>query len=316
MGIADTDEWDSVVRSVYGLQPDFYASSNLEIKFFKGSSLFFGSYLSTAPYLTDGGVRIVAPASEQDISNIHAVRERKKLDYALVRTRENVFEAWEDRVRIDRSQYSFSLDLRGGPDFIWKNIIRPKTRNQVRKGLNSDLVMKFGGRELGRDFYQVISRAWRDLGTPTHKNAFFDSIVSAFGDRAKYLVLCFRDQPVSAALILIIDKTIYHPYACTLKAFNPLSVNNALYWRIIEYGCEQGCEAFDMGRSLQDSGTYRYKLSWGATPVPLYYAYFMAGNREPPDIDNALTSAMVGAWRHLPLPAANLLGPGVIKSVL
>ena len=41
MGLADTNEWDLVVQKTYGLQPEFFESGDLKIKFYVGSSFFF-----------------------------------------------------------------------------------------------------------------------------------------------------------------------------------------------------------------------------------------------------------------------------------
>jgi lipid II:glycine glycyltransferase (peptidoglycan interpeptide bridge formation enzyme) len=182
--------------------------------------------------------------------------------------------------------------------------------------LKAKLVVKTGGIELSDDFYGVISEVWRNLGTPTHKKQFFEIILKTFRDRSKLIVLYLGGRPISAALIVIENNILYHPYAGTLRKFNPLSVNNVLYWKIIEHGCEHGCDAFDMGRSLHNSGTYRYKRSWGATPVPLFYTYFMTRGRKKPENNTLLARSMVNTWKFLPVTLANALGPGLIKGVL
>ena len=95
-----------------------------------------------------------------------------------------------------------------------------------------------------------------------------------------------------------------------------MSINNALYWKIIEYGVEHGCESFDMGRSPADSGSFKYKLSWGGDPVQLYYSYFMPQGHQPPRVDTLMMRWMVRGWRQIPLGVANALGPRLIKNVL
>jgi lipid II:glycine glycyltransferase (peptidoglycan interpeptide bridge formation enzyme) len=141
-------------------------------------------------------------------------------------------------------------------------------------------------------------------------------ILEVFQDRSRFVVLYLEGRPISAALIVIENNILYHPYAGTLTKFNALSANNVLYWNIIKYGCERGCDAFDMGRSLLDSGTYRYKGSWGAKPVQLFYTYFMSNGRAVPESNTLITRSMVNAWKFLPVKFANLLGPGLIKGVL
>ena len=169
---------------------------------------------------------------------------------------------------------SFELDLSLGADAVWKNSMNQKTRNQVRKAQKYDFTVTFGKEELLRDFYQVISQCWRDLGSPTHSRAFYANILKHFPEHSQLLVIYQDNQAIAGACLLWNNTTLFHPFAANLKTFNRTSVNNLMYWRIIQYAIDKQLALFDMGRSHKQQGTYRYKASWGAHEVPLYITIF------------------------------------------
>ena len=170
--------------------------------------------------------------------------------------------------------------------------------------------------ELLDDFYAVISRCWRDLGTPTHSKAFFRSLVNGFGSRASFVVIRLNRRPVSCALLFMCGTTLHHPFAATIKEFNKLSINNVLYWKIIEFGCQKGLRYFDMGRSKKNQGTYLYKESWGAQAIPLYYHYLLGPSGSVPNYDSRLTKLATEIWKKLPVFLTNKLGPVFIRALI
>jgi hypothetical protein len=101
------------------------------------------------------------------------------------------------------------------------------------------------------------------------------------------------------------------PWASSLREAFPSCPNHSLYWKILGDSIARGARAFDFGRSHLDSGTYRFKVQWGARPVPLEWSLVgrdgvraPAGALKPQD-HGWLTSA----WSKLPLWLANRLGP-------
>ena len=109
---------------------------------------------------------------------------------------------------------------------------------------------------------------------------------------------------------------LHHPFAGTLKAYRPTSINNLMYWNIICDACERGLKRFDMGRSTVGSGTYRYKKSWGATEQALFYHYFLRPGVKPPTLDTSWVQLATAAWKHLPLALTSRLGPSLIRHIL
>ena len=81
------------------------------------------------------------------------------------------------------------------------------------------------------------------------------------------------------------------------------------------YADSRETRIFDFGRSKLGTGAYDYKRFWGFTPEPLRYRYRLIGAREVPNVNplNPRYRLMVEAWRRLPLPVANRLGPWLAR---
>jgi hypothetical protein len=74
---------------------------------------------------------------------------------------------------------------------------------------------------------------------------------------------------------------------------------------------------FDFGRSKTDTGSYAFKKNWGFQPTPLAYLFHVApGGRIPENNPlNPKYRLMIAAWKRLPLPVANAIGPHLVRGV-
>src|SRR5690606_26478586 len=121
-----------------------------------------------------------------------------------------------------------------------------------------------GGIELLDDFYRVFATNMRDLGTPVYARRFFAAVMERFAGEARIFVVDLGGRPVAASLTLTHRGTMEVPWASSLREANKDGVNMLLYWAMLQAAVEQQCARFDFGRSTADSGTYRFKLQWGA----------------------------------------------------
>ncbi|MCH6259202.1 GNAT family N-acetyltransferase [Puniceicoccaceae bacterium K14] len=307
----DTGAWLSVVSETYSL--DSHESSYGH--FYRSSEILGKSYATVAPFLTDSAR--FQGILEDDTNRLTAFFEELEVDYALIKSRHCDLSKISIHFDTEYNYSTFLLNLAGGPDYVWTNRVSSKTRNQTRKGLKQNALVKWGREELLADFFDVVSRAWRDLGTPTHSPLFYRNILKSFGEGAELIVIYMDNTAVSAAICLIENDTIYHPYAATLKSVRGSSINNVLYWEIIKYGCKRGLKYFDLGRSHCSQGTYRFKASWGAKAVPLFYSYWQKDHsRKLPVLDTPFYRMACAGWKRTPLWVANRLGPHLIRKVL
>ena len=304
---SDSKYWRNVVLKTYSLITREITFGTEQIGLSGTKNL-----LVNSPYITDGGkLDGSITISKKDL---HGITTPILLKYrSPLKISEDI-----EYILVD-DYFTFSLDLRGGEENVWKNSVKSKTRNQVRKAQKANYNVKIGGLELLQDFYTVISTAWRDLGTPTHSKDFYKNIIVESGASEKYsaefIVMYIDGKPASAACLIQDPFAIHHPYAATLKKYNHLSLNNALYWEIIRYAISKNIFSFDMGRSKKDQGTAPYKKSWGAVEVQLYYYYLNKSSHQNEE-ENKVVKLLIEIWKKLPLKIANLMGPRVIYKVL
>lgn len=304
---SDSEFWKNVVQKTYPLL-------SREITFGTDKILLSGTknMMVNSPYITDGGkLDESASLSKEDLNGITTP--------ILLKYRSPLKISGDiDHVLVD-DYFTFLLDLRGGKDEVWNQSVKSKTRNQVRKAQKENYAVKFGTFELLDDFYTVISTAWRDLGTPTHSKDFYKNIIEQLAESedfsAEFIVIYIDGQPASAACLIQDPTAVYHPYAATLKKYNHLSLNNALYWEIISHAIEKKISFFDMGRSKKNQGTAPYKKSWGAKEVPLFY-YYLNKTAHQNEEENKIVQILIQVWKKLPLKIANFMGPKFIYKVL
>jgi len=205
------------------------------------------------------------------------------------------------------------LDLPEDSEQIW-NAIASRNRNKIRKAEKNGLQVDFGMQYL-KDFYAIYAKNLRFLGTPVFPFTMFETIAEVFANRCELLVLKLEGRPVSGMFLFRFKNILSEPWVASLRQYNKIYINNYLYWQAIKYACENRFKKFDFGRSTIDSGTYQFKLQWGAKPIPLHYQYYLNKSKEIPIVDahNNKYQKMIDVWKKLPLSFTNFMGPKVVK---
>jgi FemAB-related protein (PEP-CTERM system-associated) len=202
------------------------------------------------------------------------------------------------------------LNLEAGEDAQWRGF-DGKLRNQIRKGQNAGFTPRWS-RDGVEPFHRVLLENMRDLGTPIRSSAYFRAAIARLAD-AELLVLERDHEPAAAMFFTAHRDTAYDPWASARRRFLTLCANPVLYWEAIRHAIGLGLERFDLGRSQWDSGTFRFKAQWGATPVPLHYQYVLGRARRVPTLEDQKNGyrLAVEAWKRLPLPVARAAGERV-----
>ena len=201
----------------------------------------------------------------------------------------------------------FLRDLPAGDEAILSSIPR-KQRAEVRRALGLGLEVRHtGAAEALDDHYRVYCESVRNLGTPVFPRALFEAMARLWGEQADILTVYSGGRPVASVLSFYF-KGIVHPYwgGGTLEA-RSLRANDLLYFELMRRASARGCTAFDFGRSKTGTGAFAFKKNWGFAPRPLVYA--TRGERRDLDPRSPRYRLQTAAWRRLPLPLANRLGP-------
>ena len=278
------------------------------------SSLLFGRFLVSLPYLNTGGVladneeiarglvdRAVALADRLEVRYLELRHEKPLVHPALTHAL--------------TSKVHMRLALPPNSKKLWEDF-DPKVRNQVRKAEKLGLSVRWGGLELVGDFYRVFARNMRELGTPVFGRRLFESILRQFPQTAEFCLVSHEGQTVAAALLVHGPGVTEVPSASSLRSHNFTNANMLMYWQLLKRAVERGQAVFDFGRSTVESNTFRFKKQWGAQPQPAVWQYYVrkgsVGDLRP---ESAKYRRLIATWRHLPVWLTRLIGPAIVRGI-
>ena len=258
--VLDLSAWSKVLGDSYSIAPHFLAAFEEEqmsggLALYEIKHPLSGQFLVTAPFGSDGGFFF----DNEEIKDL-LVQQGRKLadevdaDYLLIRTRGAAITDFDQHQRYCAPVVPIEADA----EATWKNLLRAKTRNQIRKGMKSGFEL-FQGAEYLPQFYEVFHRHMRDLGSPAHSLEFYRSIQQHLGDYTDFLVVRKEGKLVGGSMMFHINDVAMNLQTVTLDAYKRLCANYLLYWRMIEIATQYGCRKFDMGRSLVDGQVLRFK---------------------------------------------------------
>lgn len=207
----------------------------------------------------------------------------------------------------------FRRGLPGSDEAIMQSIPR-KQRAEVRRSLALGLEVDHGrGREALDDHYAVYAESVRNLGTPVFPRSLFEAMAREWGEDADIVTIRSGGRPVASVLSLYF-KGIVHPYwGGGTREARALRANDLLYFSLMRHAAGRGCTGFDFGRSKLGSGAFAFKKNWGFEPRPLTYA--TKGAERDINPRSPRYRLQTAAWRRLPLPLANRLGPFLARGL-
>jgi len=311
--------WGAVMREAYGNRP-FYLTARREaevvgiLQLVLQKSLLFGTHLSSLPYFDASGILTDDPsAADALLGEAASLKTETGAEWVELRHTE----ALPGNLARRDDKVTLRLPLPDDPDTLWETL-KTKVRTKVRKPEKEGLSLHGAGDATLDEFHAVYVRNMRNLGSPPHSKRFFETIRAHFGEAVRlYSVRRDDNTPLAASFTLSDARAMRVPWSASDWRFRKLKANMLLYWGMMKDGCERGAPCFDFGRSTRDSGTHRFKKQWGAKEVPLYWQYLLPEGAGPPEInpDNPKYRFLVGAWRRLPVFAARLIGPRIIRKL-
>ena len=210
--------------------------------------------------------------------------------------------------------YRFRKAISADHDENMKAIPR-KQRAMVRKGIKAEL-----SGEIDSDidtFYPIYATGVRNLGTPVFSRRYFSCLKEIFADDCEVLVVREQDQPVSSVMSFYFRDEVLPYYGGGLDRARQVKGFDFLYWDLMVRAVERGARFYDFGRSKTGTGAYSFKKNWGFEPELLSYQYELVRATEVPqrNPNNPKYRMLIDAWKKLPLPVANLIGPIISKSL-
>ncbi|MGZ3184196.1 MAG: FemAB family XrtA/PEP-CTERM system-associated protein [Telluria sp.] len=187
-----------------------------------------------------------------------------------------------------------------------------KQRAVIRKAIAADYRVRIV--DDPDEFYPLYAQSVHRLGTPVFPRALFERLHEVFGKASEFRLIMAGKRPLAALQSFYFREAVLPYYAGgTLDA--RAGANDFMYWSLMCDAAVRGCTVFDFGRSKLGSGAFDFKKNWGFAPAPLPYAYKLLAARALPDSSprNPRYAQLIRAWKRLPLPLANMLGPGLAR---
>lgn len=310
--------WTGIVEEAFGHETRRLAAEAhgdivgvLPLVFF--DSRVFGRFAVSMPFFNSGGILSASPAARAGLLAA-GVDETRRRGGAFLELRHTA--RMLPQLPSKAHKVRMMLPLATTVEEQWQRLDR-KLRNQVRKAEKSGVRVTHGGAELLDAFYQVFARNMRDLGSPVYAVRFFRDVLRHQPQTTRLFCAWLGDRPVAASFVLGHRDTLEVPWASSIRDFNPLCANVAVYWTMLQFAIERGFSSFDFGRSTPHEGTYQFKRQWGADPHPVAWEYWTADDRALPDLSprNPRYRAAIAFWRQLPVAVTRLVGPWIVRNI-
>jgi len=277
------------------------------------ASRLFGRILCSVPFMNYGGPCAASEAIAKQLA-IGAIAKSRQLgvDYLELRCAQPL----DVDLPVSLRKVSMTVPLGPDPDAVW-NGFTSKHRKNIRRAQKNGLQVRSGGLELLPEFYAVLLRSWRDLGTPLYGMDYFRAILETFPEFTRVYVCDHEGEPVAVALVGFHGGTAEGMWQGGVPRARELQANYVLYWEMIRDVALRGCTSFHLGRSTADSGSEKFKSRWNAETRQLYWYFHRPGGGVMPalNVDNPRYRLGIAAWRCLPLWAARVLGPRLARAI-
>ena len=272
----------------------------------------FGNTLVSTPFCVYGGPLAVDRDAAAAL-DAHAEALREKLGAAAVEMRERDDVGCDWQVRPDL-YVTFRKPITGDNDRNMKAIPR-KQRAMVRKGIQNSLTSV-----CNQDvavLHRVYAESVRNLGTPVFSRRYFNILSRIFSDCSDIVTVLDRDRPIASVMNFYFRDEVLPYYGGGTAEARHRAGNDFMYWEVMRRAAERGFRLFDFGRSKLGTGAFAFKHNWGFEPEKLHYRYRLAPGAAIPDHNplNPKYRLFIAAWKKLPLPVANLLGPPIVRGL-
>jgi FemAB-related protein (PEP-CTERM system-associated) len=276
----------------------------------------FGNALISAPFCVYGGP-LAADAETGQALAAHAaeVMRARGVPVLELRTRDPV--DWLDPAQwVPRPDLyvTFRKPFTADDEANLKAIPR-KQRAMVRKGIERGLA-SVAERDTAR-LHPIYAESVRNLGTPVFPRRYFDALLAAFGGDADVVTVLDGEEPIASVLNFYFRNEVLPYYGGGRAIARERYGNDFMYWETMRRAASRGCALFDFGRSKQGTGSFAFKKNWGFAPEPLAYRFRLAPGQAIPELNpmNPKFRLFIAAWKRLPLPVANLLGPHIVRGL-
>lgn len=309
--------WKGIIESVFGHRTRYLLAERdgrivgvlplAEVR-----SRIFGHSVSSLPFCVYGGAVAADEGAQRSLHEAGVAFAREVgASYLELRNTGAKERSWP----VQDLYVTFRKELL--PDVEANMLAIPrKQRAMVRKGIKAELRSEID--ESVDRFFELYADNVHRHGTPPFPKRYFQELKRVFGDACECLIVVDKNgTPVSGVMSFYFKDEVLPYYAGDLTAARDLAANDFKYWELMRRACERGCRIFDYGRSKKGTGSYDFKKNWGFEPASLSYEYCLLTVDRIPENNpmNPKYRLFIEAWRRLPRPVVNFLGPRIVRNL-
>lgn len=318
--IFHTPEWKEFIeKSFSGVKTDYIAvteNDKIEIMIplidIKHSIL--SNKLISCGFLEYGGF-----AGDNSLENVKkllfeiANTYSKSTHYLEIREGLESFNSVLDKTSLKKSvDYKRFITKLEDHEALWKKINKQK-RKAVRKAENSGITLKELGSSDVDEIYELYLKNMKAFGSPPVSKAFFENFFSILSKKglAKGFGAYYEGKLVSLLVGYTYKKRIHVIVAVSDEKFLQYRPNDAVHWEFIKWGCNNGYQVFDWGRTREESGQHKFKSLWASEMHDLRHYYLLWKVNEIPKVDptNPKYKMFIKLWKILPISLSRKMGP-------
>lgn len=301
--------WLDVLSDAFAVEPHFLLARNNAGQVTGILPLYFGTSILTGRQLASMPDGILA-ANEQTAEALlaHALEEGSRKRAGSVVIRGGLPAGLHSPA--DLEVVHTVVDTLRPTENLWLGL-KKKVRWAIRQHCALDFVERHGDADL-ICFHRLYSDHQRRLGTPAVGSSALSAMWRRLGDRMKLFVAMQNERMVAGMVVVRYGGGWSSIYAAQAAEARNSNVGYFLYWKVLEWMCENGVASFDLGRSVPGEGVHRFKRKWGGVDVTKLYGYYgprgakMASAASRARGGDSIAQQM---WRRLPDSLARMAGP-------
>jgi FemAB-related protein (PEP-CTERM system-associated) len=279
-------------------------------------TLLFGDLPASTPYCVYGGALGITREATAALEE-HALQLQEKLGAPCLEYRriDAADPGWVERPAL---YYTFRKPIAPITGDAAKDMaanIPRKQRAEVRKGQKHGLETRVDRH--ADALFRVYAESVRNLGSPVFPKRYFRALLDAFPQESDVTTVLHEGRPVASVLSFHFKQEVLPYYGGGTQEARRLSAADVMYWEVMRRAAQTGATVFDFGRSKADTGAFAFKKNWGFQPKQLHYCYRLAPGAKVPDNNpnNRKYRYFISAWKRLPLPVANVIGPHLVRGL-
>ncbi|MFH1560962.1 MAG: peptidoglycan bridge formation glycyltransferase FemA/FemB family protein [Patescibacteria group bacterium] len=173
--------------------------------------------------------------------------------------------------------HSFIMDLTLPEEEVLSQM-HPKTRYNIRLAERKGVVVDQKNDEEGLEtFLKLFNETKKRQKFYMHSDDYFRKMWQVLSPTGvmKIFLASYQGQVLTAWVVFVFGNRIFYPYGASSTEYRNLMASYLTCFRVIQFGKQQGCQAFDMWGSMglepdpKDPwyGFHRFKLPFGARLV-------------------------------------------------